>query len=320
MSVCLLMIGVPVHAENTDLDVETVQEEATVDIEEVQNEGLPSDGETEQNEEVSSDGETEQNGEVSLSGETEQNEGVSLIEEAEQNGVVSSDGETDVSLADENSVQRSNGLGLKVEFPSVIKCGEPLTFKVIATGGSGNYQYRLHSLLDSELVSVYDVSYGNNSPFQDNNEFAFTFYASGTYYIRFSVRDKSTNEYKQTGMYDSPIIIQDAQYPSVNQIVNELAAQCEQVCFTDFEKALWMHDRILERGDYDYSYSYCSAEGVLARGEGTCESYHRAYEKLLNKMGIQTGRITGNGHVWTAVKMDGKWRSEERRVGKECGS
>ena len=49
MSVCLLMIGVPVHAENTDLDVETVQEEATVDIEEVQNEGLPSDGETEQN-------------------------------------------------------------------------------------------------------------------------------------------------------------------------------------------------------------------------------------------------------------------------------
>ncbi len=319
MSVCLLMIGVPVHAENTDLDVETVQEEATVDIEEVQNEGLPSDGEAEQNEEVpsdgeaeqneevSSDGEAEQNEEVSSDGETEQNEGVSLIEETDQNGAVSSDGEADVSLADENSVQRSNGLGLKVEIPSEIKCGEPLTFRLIATGGSGNYKYRWHTLWDSEKTSVYDVSYGSNGYYQDNNEFPFTFYASGKYYIRFSVMDMNTKNTVSTGMFEYSIDIQDARYPSVDQIVNDLAAECQQECSTDFDKALWMHDRILERGDYDYSYSYCSAEGVLARGEGTCESYHRAYEKLLNKMGIQTGRITGNGHVWTAVKMDGKW-------------
>ena len=319
MSVCLLMIGVPVHAENTDLDVETVQEEATVDIEEVQNEGLPSDGEAEQNEEVpsdgeaeqneevSSDGEAEQNEEVSSDGETEQNEGVSLIEETDQNGAVSSDGEADVSLADENSVQRSNGLGLKVEIPSEIKCGEPLTFRLIATGGSGNYKYRWHTLWDSEKTSVYDVSYGSNGYYQDNNEFPFTFYASGKYYIRFSVMDMNTKNTVSTGMFEYSIDIQDARYPSVDQIVNDLAAECQQECSTDFDKALWMHDWILDNAVYDESFSYCSAEGVLARGEGTCESYHRAYEKLLNKVGIQTGRITGNGHVWTAVKMDGKW-------------
>ena len=80
-----------------------------------------------------------------------------------------------------------------------------------------------------------------------------------------------------------------------------------QSCTTDFEKAVWLHDWILDHADYDYSYSYCSAEGVLARGIGTCESYHKAYVMLLNKAGIATGRITGNGHVWTAVRMDGKW-------------
>ena len=28
---------------------------------------------------------------------------------------------------------------------------------------------------------------------------------------------------------------------------------------------------------------------------------------LLNKVNIPTGRMTGNGHVWTAVNMEGKW-------------
>lgn len=36
-----------------------------------------------------------------------------------------------------------------------------------ASGGSGNYKYRLASLMtveDGQLVSVYDISYGNNVP------------------------------------------------------------------------------------------------------------------------------------------------------------
>jgi hypothetical protein len=93
----------------------------------------------------------------------------------------------------------------------------------------------------------------------------------------------------------------------VESKVSALAAECEAECSTDYEKALWFHDWIINNAEYDYEYKYCSAEGVLARGTGTCEAYHRAYVMLLNKVGIETGRIEGNGHVWTAVKMDGKW-------------
>ena len=210
-------------------------------------------------------------------------------------------------MAEDNVNSVANQLTLTISYPSDIKCGKSVKFTMNAAGGSGNYKYRVAALMDSSLTSVYDISYGSNGTYRDSNEFEFTFYASGTYYVRFSVMDMTTNQTKMTGLYEYPIVIQDEDYPSVDQLVNSITEQCDAACTTDFEKALWLHDWIIDNADYDYTYSYCAPEGVLARGKGTCESYHRAYEMLLNKVGIDTGRITGNGHVWTAVKMDGEW-------------
>ena len=71
--------------------------------------------------------------------------------------------------------------------------------------------------------------------------------------------------------------------------------------------ALWLHDWTLDQLEYDQSLNWCSAESGLTRHQGTCESYQRIYSKLLNAAGIANGRITGNGHTWNAVKIDGKW-------------
>lgn len=70
---------------------------------------------------------------------------------------------------------------------------------------------------------------------------------------------------------------------------------------------MWLHDWVVNNCEYDYSYLYCNAEGALTRGLGTCEAYHRAYVMLLKRAGIASGRMEGNGHVWTAVKIDNKW-------------
>lgn len=210
----------------------------------------------------------------------------------------------------ENNIMSGTGtLALKVSYPSDIRCGQPVTFKMTATGGTGNYKYRIAALMDSTLMSVYDVSYGSNSVYGDSDEFSFTFYASGTYYIRFSVIDMGSQPYqtKMTGLYEYPVVIQDSNYPSVDQIVANVTKECLKTCSTDFEKAVYLHDWIIDHAEYDHTYSYSSAEGVLARGTGTCESYHRAYCMLLNKIGIETGRIEGNGHVWTAARLDGAW-------------
>ena len=228
--------------------------------------------------------------------ETETIEGTEAIEEAEA-----------IEETEEVAAYAAEPLSLSIEYPADIKCGMPVTFTMNARGGSGTYKYRIHSLFNSELKSVYDVSYGSNGSYRDSNQFTFTFYASGVYYIRFSVIDMSTYETKDTGLYEYKLDIQDDNYPSVDQIVSDVTAQCETECTTDFEKALWLHDWIIDHANYDYSYTYCAPEGVLARGKGPCESYHSAYCMLLNKVGIASGRIEGNGHVWTAVKMDGEW-------------
>ena len=202
----------------------------------------------------------------------------------------------------------SGGIQFSITYPSKITCGEPVEFKFSATGGSGSYKYRIYSLSEADNTTVYDTSMRNNGAYSDAASWSFTFYASGKYYIRFSIMDTQTYAYFSTGIYDMPIVIDDTDYPSVDSIVSDIASQCIAKGFaTQYEQALWLHDKLLDTCVYDNSLSYCSAEGALARGTGTCESYHRALVKLYNAVGIETGRMTCSDHVWTAAKLDGEW-------------
>lgn len=101
--------------------------------------------------------------------------------------------------------------------------------------------------------------------------------------------------------------VNDAARPSVTQIVNDAVAQCgQETDGSEYDMALWLHDWTLDQLEYDHSLNWCSAESGLTRHQGTCESYQRIYSKLLDAAGIANGRITGNGHTWNAVKIDGK--------------
>lgn len=313
----LLEAGAPVYAQETDDGVAVAQEMLTEDTgngyteqeadEAVRDEPVDigaADSDIENITDENADAVYDRN-----EGEKENPDSDEETESASGKGVQQ---ETAYSAEPANAIQRETKLSLAIEYPNDIKCGVPVTFTMKASGGTGQYKYRIAALIrqeGSELVSVYDVSYGNNSSYSTNNTFTFTFYASGTYYLRFSAMDMGSKPYQtvSTGLFEYPVTIRDVTHPSVEEIVENVSAQCLKECSTEFEKALWLHDWIIDHAEYDNTYSYCSAEGVLARGTGTCESYHRAYVMLLNKVGIQTGRITGNGHVWTAVKMDGKW-------------
>lgn len=102
--------------------------------------------------------------------------------------------------------------------------------------------------------------------------------------------------------------VNDAARPSVTQIVNDAVDLCRQETDgSEYDMALWLHDWTLDQLEYDHSLNWCSAESGLTRHQGTCESYQRIYSKLLDAVGIANGRITGNGHTWNAVKIDGKW-------------
>ena len=209
----------------------------------------------------------------------------------------------------------SGGVTLKVEWNDPV-LGQETTFHVSATGGSGNYKFRMEapSYTDPDVLSyesVADPSRGewlNYTEECSSHDYTFTMMASGTYNFRFYVMDKAANmNYLRTNTF---IQVSSPNYPSVNSIVQSAVAQCNaETDGSDYAKALWLHDWLLNKLDYDKSLKWSSAESALTRGSGTCQSYESAYSKLLTAAGIENAetRDTYDGHTWNAFKIDGEW-------------
>ena len=137
-------------------------------------------------------------------------------------------------------------------------------------------------------------------------DYEFTMTASGRYYYRFYLQDAQSSVWSLR--VAAEIEVSNDAHPSVDQIITNAVAQCRQETDgSEYDMALWLHDWTLDQLEYDHSLNWCSAESGLTRHQGTCESYQRIYSKLLDAAGIANGRITGNGHTWNAVKIDGKW-------------
>ena len=262
---------------------------------------------------------------------------LSSFDSAEENGLVSEGREGDAAPLDEglrafaneealpsaqsleNSASAtSDGLSITVSWDDPV-CGAPTTFRMQGSGGSGAYSYYLNSVeLETQDGWNWVIDPSRALGYNSSDERSFTFYASGRYLLRFYVMDTAASPRKTTRVLVY-ITVSDPAYPSIEEIAENVVAQCEQAGnTTDYEKALWLHDWIVDNCSYDYNvnkeqtldepFVYCGIDGALSpRQLGTCESYYSGYALLLNKANIENGRMTGNGHVWNAVKMDGEW-------------
>ena len=209
----------------------------------------------------------------------------------------------------------SGDVTLKVEWNDPV-LGQPTTFHVSATGGSGIYKFNMEapSYTNPDVTayeSVADPSRGEWTKYSDectSQDYAFTMMASGTYNFRFHVMDiKAGVTYLRTNTY---IQVSSSDYPSVNSIVQSAVAQCNnETDGSDYQKALWLHDWLLNQLEYDNSLKWSSAESALTRCLGTCQAYERAYAQLLSAAGIENAetRDTYDGHTWNAMKLDGEW-------------
>lgn len=205
--------------------------------------------------------------------------------------------------------------GLSITYDAPLRCGVPTTFYLSVNDGDSESAFKYH--LDyvkgfDPLETTYSVVDASRqawlSQWSEDGRIEFTFYASGTYDLRFQALEQSGSPPFRSFTKRISLTIDDPAYPSLPTKARQLVAQANaEGCTTDFDKALWLHDWILDHCTYDYSLLYCNAEGALARGKGTCEAYHRAFVLLLNTAGIQTASMAGNGHRWTAAKLDGKW-------------
>lgn len=194
--------------------------------------------------------------------------------------------------------------------------GQPTIFHVSATGGSGNYKFRMDAPSYSSpnqwaFESVADPSRGewmNYTSECASNDYTFTMTATGTYNFRFYVMDKTAGVNYLRVSFN--ISVSDDKYPSVDSIVKSAVAECNsKTDGSEYAKALWLHDWLLDQLEYDKTLKWSSAESALTRELGTCQSYESAYAKLLTAAGIENSetRDTYDGHTWNAMKLDGQW-------------
>ena len=209
----------------------------------------------------------------------------------------------------------SGGVTLKAEWNDPV-LGQPATFHVSATGGSGNYKFRMDAPSYSSpnqwaFEAVADPSRGEWIDYTSecaSSDYTFTMTATGTYNFRFYVMDMTAGvPYLRVNFN---ISVSDDKYPSVDSIVRSAVAECNsKTDGSEYAKALWLHDWLLDQLEYDKTLKWSSAESALTRGLGTCQSYESAYAKLLTAAGIENSetRDTYDGHTWNAMKLDGQW-------------
>lgn len=80
---------------------------------------------------------------------------------------------------------------------------------------------------------------------------------------------------------------------------------------SDYEKELYLHDKLIRHVVYTYDYAkYQSAYSAMVDGKAVCAGYAFAFQYLLMRAGIQCAYVTGysgESHAWNLVKIDGAW-------------
>lgn len=238
---------------------------------------------------------------------------------AQTNGTPEAISATPQTTYAHSATATQNGVTFTVSWNDAPAC-TATTFHVTQTNGSSQAKARMDvpTYWDGgSQESVCDPSRQAWSSYHSlgtaGHDFTFDFTASGTYRIYFYFMDNDRNDpQNDKGIYylraTAEVTVNDAARPSVTQIVNDAVGLCRQETNgSEYDMALWLHDWALDQLEYDHGLNWCSAESGLTRHQGTCESYQRIYSNLLDAAGIANGRITGNGHTWNAVKIDGKW-------------
>ena len=226
---------------------------------------------------------------------------------------------TSQTTYDHSATVAQNGVTFTVSWNDA-PAGTATTFHVTQTNGSSQAKARMdvptywdggsHESVCDPSRAAWGSYYSLGTA---GHDFTFDFTASGTYRIHFYFMDNDRNDpQNDKGIYylhtTAEVTVNDAARPSVTQIVNDAVDLCRQETDgSEYDMALWLHDWTLDQLEYDHNLNWCSAESGLTRHQGTCESYQRIYSKLLDAAGIANGRVTGNGHTWNAVKIDGKW-------------
>ena len=95
--------------------------------------------------------------------------------------------------------------------------------------------------------------------------------------------------------------------PAVNQKIDEIVKSMHPE-WSDFEKALYVHDWICLNSKYDvHGPSAHHLSGTLLDGRAVCQSFTYTFNTILHRIGIPVAQVDGNSHTFSEVCLDGEW-------------
>ncbi|MCI8366287.1 MAG: hypothetical protein HFJ66_01610 [Eggerthellaceae bacterium] len=202
-----------------------------------------------------------------------------------------------------------------------VKAGEAVPFQLEALPQNADkyekFKYKITGVSLKTANGVENIDYSATTPFVDSPDFSVTFNTSGEYTVKFSCMGFFTGQQQPDGTWrgeytnhEITITVDDPDFPTVEQRTAQIVEQCKAEGLTSqYDKALWLHDWMIENCTYDYSLSNAGPDGLLAVGKGTCAAYRSLYQLLLSEMGIESERATSvsSNHEWVLAKLDGAW-------------
>lgn len=176
-------------------------------------------------------------------------EAINGIEESPVSSVPSEDSFEHAVVTDDSA--RAVAMELSVGYGN-LTTGSPSQFTLDASNPSSDMQYHL------DWVQRYDygvptavVDPSKMPAFQTSNVVEFEFCTSGRYELQFQVIDREPLASGQPARTAKKRITVDVTgAPSTEQLVQDIAASCSAAGMsTDYEKALWLHDYIVDKAE-----------------------------------------------------------------------
>ncbi|MBE6806597.1 MAG: hypothetical protein E7527_01090 [Ruminococcaceae bacterium] len=154
--------------------------------------------------------------------------------------------------------------------------------------------------------------------FRDNPQF---FYVSRTYHLEGQSIKTESEPYYDTLLIEFSLPL-NQRTDAIRQLEATVASLINGCPTTDddYEKELYLHDRLIERCVYDKaalndtsteSDSVYTAYGALVEGKAVCEGYAKAMQLLLTQVRISATVVTGHSldtneaHMWNLVRING---------------
>lgn len=90
----------------------------------------------------------------------------------------------------------------------------------------------------------------------------------------------------------------------LNSIVSEASKKVNP-----YDEIKYVHDELIRRANYDYTYKGVTEYDLLVDGKGTCVAYSLAFKSAMDKLNIPCTVAVekDNSHSWDQVNVNGKW-------------